>query len=570
MNSIPETVYDVYQPYCEYLKSTQIPSKQDITAGIRTALIRYTLSKWGFPLPTRKKLTQEDVNAGLDFMKQVPISELKNAIEYQSEVFISLGVLASASARNYRMHLKKMLSWCSSQSWWKIAAKTDAAKYCPPIRQKRGRVGDHFRVTDKKLTSSCPNYAYGLKEHEISDVLKQEFENFLNFQTAIVGNRKRQDAPLRKRSAIAHVNNSKRLLGWLFRYQDIPLNQLSLKILVPDSCLSENGQRDEEAIDYIMDFVDEHLQWLRETRGASPNTELKVVESLVAVAKYLYHKESKSQSREQVANKRVGYKDIPIIEELRQLECEIMARVNVTPRCADESKKWLDWLTFKACVQRLLEECAPKDKYGKQRSLRAIGQSHQVALICMLLSAFPDRSRTIQQLELGRTLINRDEKWFVEHTAEDFKTGDTYCKNGQKRIVELPITLYPLLSEWLSKWREVFNPNHPYVFTQLNGKPLTDGSLYNYFRKRIYRLTGKAFTPHMVRDSIVTYLKLSGTSDSVLAALAELMAHGQKMQHQIYDRRTPEQKVAPALQALQSLPTGTLPPPPPLTVKPPK
>lgn len=67
----------------------------------------------------------------------------------------------------------------------------------------------------------------------------------------------------------------------------------------------------------------------------------------------------------------------------------------------------------------------------------------------------------------------------------------------------------------------------------------------------------------------MTYLKLSGTSDSVLAALAQLMAHGQKMQHQIYDRRTPEQKVAPALQALQSLPTG-IPPLPPLTVKPPQ
>lgn len=569
MNSIPVNVFDVYQLYCEYLKLTQIPSKQDRTAGIRTAIVRFMLPKLGLPLAKGKKLTQEEVNAGLDFMKQVSISEMPNVMAYQSEVFVSLGVAGSASARNYRMHLKKMLSWCNSQSWWKIATKTDAAKYCPPIRQKRGRVGDHFRVTDKKLTSSCPNYAYGLKEHEISDGLKQEFENFLSFQIAIVGNRKRQDAPLRKRSAIAHVNNSKRLLGWSFRYQDIPLNQLSLKILVPTSCLSENGQRDEEAIDKIMDFVDEHLRWLRETRGASPNTELKVVESLVAVAKYLYHKESKSKSREQVANKRVGYKDIPIIEELRQLECEIMARVNVTPRCADESKKWLDWLTFKACVQRLLEECAPRDKYGKQRSLRAIAQSHQVALICMLLSAFPDRSRTIQQLELGRTLINRDEKWFVEHTAEDFKTGDTYCKNGQKRIVELPATLYPLLQEWLSKWREVFNPNHPYVFTQLNGKPLTDGSLYNYFRKRIYRLTGQAFTPHMVRNSIVTYLKLSGTSDSVLAAFAELMAHSQKMQ-QIYDHRISEQKVAPALQALQSLPTGTLPPPPPLTVKPPK
>lgn len=129
--------------------------------------------------------------------------------------------------------------------------------------------------------------------------------------------------------------------------------------------------------------------------------------------------------------------------------------------------------------------------------------------------------------------------------------------------------MYPLLEEWLSQWREIFNPIHSYVFTQLNGKPLTDNSLYHYFRKRVYRLTGKAFTPHMVRDSIVTHFKLSGASDQVLAALAELMAHSLEMQCKIYDRRTPQQKVAPALEALQSLPTGTLLPPPPLTVKPP-
>lgn len=180
---------------------------------------------------------------------------------------------------------------------------------------------------------------------------------------------------------------------------------------------------------------------------------------------------------------------------------------------------------FKACIERLIKECAPRDKKGKKRSIRTLGQSHQIALICMFLTAFPDRSRTIRELEVGRTLINRDGKWFVEHTAEDFKTGNSFCKNGQKRVVELPESLYPLLEEWLSKWRSVFNPNHPYVFTQLNNKPLTDGSLYQYFRKRIYRLTGQAFTPHLVRDSIVTYLKLSGTSDQVLAALAELMAH---------------------------------------------
>ncbi|MDZ8139007.1 MAG: site-specific integrase [Nostoc sp. DedQUE04] len=558
----PKTFYDVYVTHCESLKALHNNSKHDVTAGIRTASIRYTLPKWGFPLPSRNKLTAEDIKAGLEFMKTIPISELTNALAYQQEVFDSLGNVPSS--RNYRYHLNKMLVWCHKQSWWENAVKTDANKYCPAIRLQRGRVSDKVRVTNKKMTPKCSNFKYGLKFEEITPESQQELDNFLNFQTTLVGGRKRQDAPLRHRSAMAHVKNAKRLLGWLHRYKGVPLEELNLKLLVSASGLTKEGHRDEDAIDKVIDLVDEHLQWLRDIREALPNTELKCVESLVAVAKFLYHKESKYQSREQVASKRVGYRDIPIIEELRRLECEIMARVNTAPPRSDESKKWVDWPTYKACIERLISECAPLDKKGKKRTNRTLAQSHQIALICMLLSAFPDRSRTIRELEVGRTLINRDGKWFVEHTAEDFKTGNSFCKNGQKRVVELPQTLYPLLEEWLSKWRSVFNPNHPYVFTQLNGKPLTDGSVYQYFRKRIYRLTGQAFTPHMVRDSIVTYLKLSGTSDQVLAALAELMAHSQKMQHQIYDRRTPEQKVAPALSALQSLPTGNLPPPPPL------
>lgn len=556
----PTSAFDALQLFSESLKLEHNNSKRNADASIRTAFIRYTLPKWGFPLPSRNKLNAEQVNAGLEFMKTVPISELNNALDYQQEVFDSLGDVKSE--RNYRYHLKKMLTWCHNQSWWKIAKKADAENYCPPIRLLRGRVSDKVRVTSKNMTPKSSNFTYGLKPAEISTQLQQELDSFLNFQTTIVGSRKRQDAPLRPRSAMAHVNNSKRMLGWLHRFKGVPVEQLSLKLLVISSGLTQDGQRDENVIDEVIDLIDELLQWLREIREASPNSELKYVESLVAVAKFLYHKESKYQSREQVASKRVGYRDIPIIEELRRLECEVMARVNTTPRCSDESKKWVDWPTFKACILRLISECAPLDKKGKKRSQRVIAQSHQVALICLLFSAFPDRSRTIRELEVGRTLVNRDGKWFVEHTAEDFKTGSSFCKNGQKRIVELPEALYPRLEEWLSKWRSVFQPNHSYVFTQVNGKPLTDGSLYQYFRKRIYRLTGQAFTPHMVRDSIVTYLKLSGTSDQVLAALAELMAHSQKTQHQIYDRRTSEQKLAPALEVLQSLPTGNLPPAP--------
>ncbi|HLO51444.1 MAG TPA: site-specific integrase [Kamptonema sp.] len=563
INSIPQSWAEVFRLYEQDYKSKNLNNQKSHIALLKTSVVRYVLPKYGLPFPEGKKLTSVESKAAWQLMAQIPTHELKNALIYQNEVFIAMNCTLSI-CRTYRMHLKKLFSWCQQQSWWNwavLATEKDREKRCPTMRNKRSISKDKPRVTERQLNRDSPNFQYSLKPSEILPDLQQELDLFFKFQTAPVGNRNRQDQALRPVSGMGHVKAAKRLLGWLHRYQGIPLEELSLKKLVAYRGLTPEGKRDEAEIDAVMELIDSHLQWLRESRDASPNTELKAVECLVAVAKFLYHKASKQRSRHQIAGKQVGYKDIPIIEELRQLERDIMVRVNQTPRRSDESKKWLDWPVFLACVKRLVEECGERSACGKNRSLSARAQSHQMALIFMLLSAFPDRSRTLRELEFGRTIFNRDGKWLIEHSAADFKTGDSFCKNGQKRVIELPESLYPFLTEWLEKWRPIFNPKHGYFFTKVNGDPLDASALGSYFRKRIYRLTGQLFTPHMVRDSIVTHLKLSGAADRVLAALAELMAHSQKTQAQIYDRRTPSQKVAPALEALQSLSAGILPEP---------
>jgi hypothetical protein len=563
INTVPQNLAEVYRLYEQDYKSKNLDAKNHGLTLLRTALFRYVLPKYNLPFPKGKKLTSVESKAAWKLMEQIPIHELKNALSYQDEVFSALKCTLSIR-RTYRMHLTKFILWSQQQSWWNwavIATKKDREKRCPKMWNTRSFRKDKPRVTERLINRGCPNFQYTLKSEEILPDLQQELDLFLKFQTALVGNRNRQDQALRPVSAMAHVTAAKRQLGWLHRYQGIPLDELNLKKLVAYSGLTPEGKPDEAEIKAVVELVDSHLEWLREARGVSPNTELKAVECLVAVAKFLYHKASKQRSRHLVGGKQVGYKDIPIIEELRLLEGEIMVRVNQSPRCSDESKKWLDWPVFLACGRRLVEECEERNACGNSRPLKAIAQSHQIALIFMLFSAFPDRSRTLRELEVDRTLFNRNGKWFIEHSAGDFKTGDSFCKNGQKRVIELPESLYPFLTEWLEKWRPIFNPKHGYFFTKVNGHPLDTGALSSYFRHRTYRLTGQLFTPHMVRDSIVTHLKLSGAEDIVLAALADLMAHSQKTQAQIYDRRTPSQKVAPALEALQSLSAGILPEP---------
>ena len=50
------------------------------------------------------------------------------------------------------------------------------------------------------------------------------------------------------------------------------------------------------------------------------------------------------------------------------------------------------------------------------------------------------------------------------------------------------------------------------------------------------RITGKKTNPHLVRDSIVTYLRSTGASERELEALAIYMGHSLEMQRGTYDR----------------------------------
>ena len=68
-----------------------------------------------------------------------------------------------------------------------------------------------------------------------------------------------------------------------------------------------------------------------------------------------------------------------------------------------------------------------------------------------------------------------------------------------------------------------------------------------------YRITGKRLTPHMVRDSIVTFLRKSNATERELEALALYMGHSIEMQRSSYDRRTKEEKVGPAVALLEAV-----------------
>jgi len=171
------TAYAVYQHYCQHLKSLKPDAetdprtpikpkvetdsnalikpkaKTDPTAAIKTAVFRYTLPGYGLPPNARK-------DEAIDFLKQLPIHEFQKALVVQQEVFDSLSVKGGIE-RTYRSALKKMLAWCSSQSWWSSAV-SNSAIISQPRKRRRGSV-DQVRVTKRKRQSN-----YSLTDQEIS------------------------------------------------------------------------------------------------------------------------------------------------------------------------------------------------------------------------------------------------------------------------------------------------------------------------------------------------------------------------------------------------------------------
>ena len=150
-------------------------------------------------------------------------------------------------------------------------------------------------------------------------------------------------------------------------------------------------------------------------------------------------------------------------------------------------------------------------------------------------------------LRTSATFGDYDYRWVIRHGAGDYKTGKDY---GDRPPLVISPTLYGALEEWLSVRRTHLRPAHDFLFTGKNGAPLTDAGVHKLMTSTAYRLTGKRTNPHLVRDMIITHLRGTDASERELEALAVYMGHSVAMQKGTYDRRTKEEKVAPAVELL--------------------
>jgi hypothetical protein len=409
----------------------------------------------------------------------------------------------------------------------------------------------------KRHTDTHQEHTYGLPNnyrdkfptlaHELD-----QFESFMIMPSAASA----QESPIRNATASVYMRHAKLFLGWYHNVYTTQ-NRNETNDSTCNNVVSINDifpNKDATSAQSIIDFI----LWLRKTREISHSYEANMLRGLTKLLKFRFHKES--QSDPSYGEK--SFNDIPVVRELRKLHRDANRRQNISPRSSEEDRKWLDWNEYLTVVQKLKEDVqdeiksfVEKKRISKSNvtARRRIATKFQAYLILAFFSCVPDRQRTFRELEIGRSFL-RDDKincWVIKHGPDDYKTGKTY---GDRPPLVITPELSPAIDDFLERWRPSLEPTGDHFFVQpRTGKCLTQDSVYSIVARSCFKHTGKKTNPHLLRDMIVTHVRNTNASEKELEALALYMGHSISMQRNSYDRRTMEQKVAPAVELLRNV-----------------
>lgn len=430
------------------------------------------------------------------------------------------------------------------------------------------------------------DYRYALpKNYEriFPTIAKEIEEEYLTFMTQPTASS--QEPPIRKATAVVYQRHARQFAGWFLKNAE-STEKLNMDIIRSTSALEEKEREvDKSALQRCKDFsirsiipskdatsaqpIVEYVIWLRKVRNISNNYEANLLRGLTKLLKFRFASESKADP---TYGER-SFHDIPVVRELRRLQRDASRRqTKSSERSSDEKKKWLSWSEYLDVVDALKKDVADElEQLVRLREEtkvagglppngvgRRIGKKYQKYLLLAFFSSLPDRQRTFRELEIGRTFLRNDETntWLVKHGHEDYKTGNTY---GDRPPLGLSPALTTSIDDYLKYWRPYLKPSSDHFFVgTTTGKPLTVEGVRYLVSKACYEHTGKKTNPHLLRDMIVTHVRDSpDVSERDLEALALFMGHSVQMQRSSYDRRTLDQKVAPAVELLKNINSRT-------------
>jgi hypothetical protein len=232
-------------------------------------------------------------------------------------------------------------------------------------------------------------------------------------------------------------------------------------------------------------------------------------------------------------------------------------------RVYNKEDAWLSLERLGQVATALWPKKQPGDfKHGGARSAMHAGLSLTLHLLCTI----PYRQRNIREMELGKNLYQTTQgEWRIRFAGEQLKIAR---KDGQENVFDLcfPKHLVPLLEQYLSAWRPILIARRgtpsPLVFPNSEGKAYTAPTFTQHVQSNVYRFTGKAFHPHLIRTIwATTYIRQTGDLYTAAIMLNDKLATVVNTYAHLNEQGAAE-KAYHALQGSYNLtPLPALPPP---------
>ena len=397
----PKNFFDVYCLYEKHIEATHDSKRaKNILSETRCAIMRPLLLGWGYQEKIGEgKIMLTEVQAAKEFMKTQKLEKLLDARKAQQRGF-ELLKRSQKSQGVYGARLNQMLTWCEQQVWSPFKQLHPAVitpdQCCPTLGKTKA-------FEKRSLTNRRGKYSsYKLRPQETNSNLEAELKQFYQFLTEPEWPG-RVTEPVSRRCADDYLNAIGLILGWLYRDQSVPQEQLSVASLIPKLTNKELANLSDKEKKRLWKthqlkletLLCKYLMFLREIRGSqSPRTKRSRLTALSALGKFVYHTEVEEVS---------DYADIPVLKEIGKYTYKAREEVASWQRqkryVANQNEKWPDAVEGKTVLttvreqilEPLRQECRCRYGTGRPRGDSALATSFQRYLAWSFLADMPAR-----------------------------------------------------------------------------------------------------------------------------------------------------------------------------------
>lgn len=575
---------DYYDRYYQYLASSNQKPALDLW---QAAIVRYFVPACGGPQPASNKVTVAEVQAAIEYLETLMFPYLIGAHTLLDLEFERLK-LNKAKRNKIRLHIYQWVKWVCDQ--FGISDSIEQAAPEPIFNTFRtpGTLRPRQKPGAQMQAKRCCDYALCAKKFPndyINPKLQQQLDAYKKWR---LENRVNIGGYLVEEEQILQV------LGWLHRYEKVPLKELCFEQFITKSQLTVQAAEYSEYYEYLRQkdvviqqartVADEDLNRVKaylEFVGGHPNSQSRRIFIALSLGKFLYREERNKDDFPTDQH-------IPILHRLLKLQSAKKLEGSQSLPTIAFSETSVTWEEVVQAMEHRRLRADQTITYARadntqgfvinQRPDTALANDLQRFLSIVFCVLVPSRSRTFYQLQIGATFkegiltkqrfisvedlkhqgrweeAQQDVRFYFHHEPKDFKTGKSMAptmRQSEGWWVELPnipfgsVTLYDYVRRWLHWGRNVQEEiSHDFFFRRcFTAQPMRSGDWNHRIKTIIEERTGVPVPPKNLRKIFATQFAEFPESSAVL------LQHSEGMEDLYYDMRNTLQKIAPVMHA---------------------